>query len=105
MPAPPTCAHEAVLEAEEGAVDAAEEVDGVVDGAQVEEPDAEVEPDPDTDLEAHLGSEGFTEGRRLTRTQNQTTQTQNHSHSHSHYRSDLQTPVDDAEADELTGSA
>ncbi len=90
MPAPPTCTREVVLKAEEEAVDAAEEVEGVVDDARVEEPDAEVEPDPDTDLEAHLGSEGFTEGRRLTRTQNQTTLMQNHSHSH--YCSDSQTP-------------
>ncbi len=63
MPAPPTCVREDALKAEEKAVDAAEEVEDVVDDARVEEPDAEAEPDPDTDLEARLGSEGFIEGR------------------------------------------
>ncbi len=88
MPAPPTCAREVALSAEVEAVNAAEEVEGVVDDARVKgsdaeaeakaeltrvmDPDTEAEPDRDTDLEAHLGSEGFIEGRRLT------TQTQNH---------------------------
>ncbi len=93
MPAPPICAREAALNAEVEAVDAAEEVEGVVDDARMEEPDAEAEaelarmvdadteaePDPDTDLEARLANlEGLTERRRLTRTRNQTTQTQSH---------------------------
>ncbi|PBK92301.1 hypothetical protein ARMGADRAFT_1081079 [Armillaria gallica] len=43
MPAPPTCAREAMLNAEVEAVDAAEEVEGVVDDAWVKEPDAEAE--------------------------------------------------------------
>ncbi len=93
MLAPPTCAREAALKAEVEAVDAAEEVEGVVDDARVEEPvteaetelarvedpGTEAEPDPDTDLEARLANfEEPTEGRRLTRRRNQTTQTQNH---------------------------
>ncbi len=63
MPAPPTCAREAVSNAE---------VEGVVVDARVEEPDAEAEaelarvvdpvteaePDPDADLEARLAKEG-----------------------------------------------
>ncbi|PBK92278.1 hypothetical protein ARMGADRAFT_1081054 [Armillaria gallica] len=43
MPAPPTCTREATLNAEVEAVDAAEEVEGVVDDAWVKEPDAEAE--------------------------------------------------------------
>ncbi len=57
MPAPPTYAGEAVLNAEVDAVDAAEVMEGVVDDARVEEPDAEAEPDPDADLEARLANE------------------------------------------------
>ncbi len=76
-------------------MDAAEVVEGVVDDARVEEPDAEAElirvadpdteaeADPDTDLEARLGSEGFIEGRRLTQTLN---------HYHSHSQTPLTTP-------------
>ncbi len=71
--APPTCLREAALKAEEEAVDAAEEVEGVVDDARVKEPD------PVTDLEARLANEGSQkEGLGLTRTGNQTTQTQSH---------------------------
>ncbi len=60
MPAPPTCARKAVLNAEVEAVDAAEVMEGVVDDAWVEEPDAEAEADLDADLEARLANEGFT---------------------------------------------
>ncbi len=90
MPAPPTCAPEAALNAEVEAVHAAEEVEGMMDDARVEKSDAEAESDPDADLEARLANEVFTEGGRLTRTRNQTTQTQKHSHSH--YRPHSQTP-------------
>ena len=72
MPAPPTYAGEAVLNAEVVEVHAAEVMEGVVDDARVEEPDAEAEaelarvvdpvteaePDPDADLEARLAKEG-----------------------------------------------
>ncbi len=70
--APLTCTREAPLNAEVEVVDAAEEVEGVVDDARVEDPDAEAEaelarvldpdteaePDPDADLEARLTNEG-----------------------------------------------
>ncbi|PBK92356.1 hypothetical protein ARMGADRAFT_1031222 [Armillaria gallica] len=71
MPAPPTGVCEAVLNAEMEAEDVAEKVEGVVDDAWVEEPnamaeaelaqaldpDTEPEPDLDADLEAHLAEE------------------------------------------------
>ncbi len=73
MPAPPTCLREAALKAEEEAVDAAEEVEGVVDDVRVKEPD------PVTDLEARLANEGSQkEGLGLTWTENQTMQMQSH---------------------------
>ncbi|PBK92274.1 hypothetical protein ARMGADRAFT_1105081 [Armillaria gallica] len=72
IPAPLTCTREAPLNAEVEAVDAAEEVEGVVDDTWVEDPDAEAEaelaqvldpyteaePDPDVDLETRLTNEG-----------------------------------------------
>ncbi|PBK92296.1 hypothetical protein ARMGADRAFT_1031175 [Armillaria gallica] len=90
MSAPPTCTCGVALDAEVEAVDG--EVEGVVDNAQVEEPDAEAEAeaDPDADLEACLANEEFIEGGRLMQTWNQTMQMQ--SHWHSHYRSHSQTP-------------
>ncbi len=72
IPVPLTCTHEAPLNAEVEVVDAAEEVEGVVDDARVEDPDTEAEaeltrvldpdteaePDPDADLETRLTNEG-----------------------------------------------
>ncbi|KAK0229280.1 hypothetical protein EDD85DRAFT_794352 [Armillaria nabsnona] len=90
-----------MFNAEVEAVDAAEEVEGVVDDAWAEEPDAEVELDPDVGLEACLANFiGLIEGRRLTWTLNQTTLMQSHWHWHYHWHSQT---LSTTKADKLTG--
>ncbi len=92
------------MNAEVDAVDAAEVMEGVVDDARVEEPDAEAEPDPDADLEARLANEhsqkeGDPRRRRTRRRRRRTTRTCTTT-----LTCRPHDPVDDAEADELIGS-
>ncbi|KAK0229267.1 hypothetical protein EDD85DRAFT_940048 [Armillaria nabsnona] len=105
MLAPPTYVREVTLKAEEETVDAAEEVEGAVDDARVKESDAEAEAGggPGAGGRSRYGPRSTLSERRIHRGKE----------THADAEPDdaeplalaLADPVDDAEADELTGSA